>query len=49
MLHDDSDIKELYLDKAYEILEPLDRLNILSVDSMALSEIHTLRAMIYVG
>ena len=49
MLQDDSDIKELYLDKAFEILEPFDSLNNQDIDSLALSEIYTLRAMIYVG
>ena len=49
MLQEDSDIKELYLDKAFEILEPFDTLNVISIDSLALSEIQALRAMIYVG
>ena len=49
MLQEDSDIKELYLDKAFEILEPFDTLNVKSIDSLALSEIQALRAMIYVG
>ncbi len=49
LLQEDPDIKELYLDKAFEILVPFDRLNVHSIDSLALSEIHALRAMIYVG
>ena len=49
MLQEDPDIKELYLDKAFEILEPFDTLNVKSIDSLALSEIQALRAMIYVG
>lgn len=49
MLQEDADIKEQYLDKAFEILAPFDTLNIVSVDSLALSEIHTLKAMIYVA
>lgn len=49
MLQNDPDIKELYLDKAFEILAPFDTLNTESVDSLALSEIHSLRAMIYVA
>ena len=49
MLQDDPDIKELYLDKAFDILVPFDTLKFQEIDSLALSEIHTLRAMIYVG
>ena len=49
MMQNDSDIKEMYLDKAFNILSPFDTLSVDSVDSLALSEIHTLRAMIYVG
>ena len=49
MFHDDPDIKEEYLDKAFEILAPFDTLKSDNIDSLALSEIHTLRAMIYVG
>ena len=49
MMQNDSDIKEMYLDKAFNILSPFDTLSVDLVDSLALSEIHTLRAMIYVG
>tara|TARA_B100000579_G_C22795920_1_gene837124 strand:- start:250 stop:918 length:669 start_codon:yes stop_codon:yes gene_type:complete len=49
MLQDDSDIKEQYLDKALDILAPFDTLDVETLDSLALSEIHTLRAMIYVA
>ena len=49
MLQEDSDIKELYLDKAFDILTPFDNLEAQFVDSLALSEIYTLKAMIYVG
>ena len=49
MLQDDDDIKEQYLDKAFEILAPFDTLNIEEIDSLALSEIYTLKAMIYVA
>ena len=49
MMQDDPDIKELYLDKAFEIIAPFDTLAIEYSDSVALSEIHTLKALIYVG
>ena len=49
MFQDDSDIKEEYLDKAFQILAPFDSLGINNIDSLAMSEIHTLKAMIYVG
>ncbi len=49
MYQDDSDIKEEYLDKAFEILAPFDSLGVNNIDSLAMSEIHTLKAMIYVG
>ena len=49
MFQENSDIKELYLDKAFEIMTPFDTINVVSVDSLALSEIQALRAMIYVG
>ena len=49
MYQDDSDIKEEYLDKAFQILVPFDSLGINNIDSLAMSEIHTLKAMIYVG
>jgi len=49
MLQEDSDIKELYLDKAFAILTPFDSLESQLVDSLALSEINTLKAMIYIG
>jgi len=48
MLQENPDIKEQYLDKAFEILAPFDTLKIETVDSLALSEIYALRAMIYV-
>ena len=49
MMQDDSDLKEEYLDKALSILAPYDTLKTVGVDSLVLSEIYTLRAMIYVG
>ena len=49
MYQDDPDIKEEYLDKAFEILEPFDSLGVNNIDSLAMSEIYTLKAMIYVG
>lgn len=49
MLQDDDDIKEQYLNKAFDILAPFDTLDIEQVDSLALSEIYTLKAMIYVA
>ena len=49
MMQDDSDIKEEYLDKALSILAPFDTLKTANIDSLAMSEIYTLRAMIYVG
>jgi len=49
MLQEDSDIKELYLDKAFAILTPFDNLESQLVDSLALSEINTLKARIYIG
>ena len=49
MFQDDSDIKEAYLDKAFDILIKFEQSKVDLVDSLALSEIHTLKAMIYVG
>lgn len=49
MMQDDPDIKELYLDKALDIISPFDTLNVSSIDSIAISEIYTLKALIYVG
>ena len=49
MIKEEPDIKEEYLNKALDILAPFDTLNISSIDSLAQSEIHTLRAMIYVA
>ena len=49
MLQEDSDIKEQYIDKAFEILAPFDTLDVYSVDSLALSEIYSLKAMLYVA
>ena len=49
MMQEDSDLKEEYLDKALNILAPFDTLKTASLDSIAMSEIYTLRAMIYVG
>tara|TARA_B110000263_G_scaffold60047_1_gene51485 strand:- start:827 stop:1411 length:585 start_codon:yes stop_codon:yes gene_type:complete len=49
MMQDDSDIKELYLDKAFDIIAPFDTLKVENIDSVALSEIQTLKALIYVG
>ena len=49
MLQEDPDIKEQYIDKAFDILAQFDTLNVSSVDSLALSEIYSLRAMLYVA
>lgn len=49
MMQEDNDLKEEYLDKALNILAPFDTLKTASLDSIAMSEIYTLRAMIYVG
>tara|TARA_B110000263_G_C15091707_1_gene411120 strand:- start:7 stop:666 length:660 start_codon:yes stop_codon:yes gene_type:complete len=49
MLQDDNDIKEIYLDTAFDIIDPFDTLDKGSVDSLEYSEIHTLKAMIYVA
>tara|TARA_B110000116_G_scaffold151970_1_gene131399 strand:+ start:21 stop:677 length:657 start_codon:yes stop_codon:yes gene_type:complete len=49
MMQDDPDIKEEYLDKAFEILAPFDTLQVDNVDSLALSEIQTLKSLIYIG
>jgi len=49
MYQDDSDIKEEYLDKAFEILTSFDSLGKNNIDSLEISEIYTLKAMIYVG
>ena len=49
MLQEDPDIKEQYIDKAFDILAQFDTSNISSVDSLALSEIYSLRAMLYVA
>ena len=49
MMQEDNDLKEEYLDKALNILAPFDTLKTASLDSIAISEIYTLRAMIYVG
>ena len=49
MMQDDADLKEEYLDKALNILAPFDTLKTADLDSLAMSEIYTLRAMIYVG
>ena len=49
MMQDDSDVKEEYLDKAFEILVPFDTLQVDNIDSLALSEIQTLKSLIYIG
>ena len=49
MMQDDTDIKELYLNKAYDIIAPFDSLKMSNIDSVAISEINTLKALIYVG
>ena len=49
MMQDDVDLKEEYLDKALNVLAPFDTLKIADLDSLAMSEIYTLRAMIYVA
>ena len=49
MMQDDVDIKEEYLDKALNILAPFNILEESNIDSLGMSEIYTLRGMIYVG
>ena len=49
MEQDDPDIKAEYLDKALSIIEPYDSLGFNNIDSLALSEIYTLKGMIYIG
>ena len=49
MMQDDPDIKEEYLDKAFQILAPFDTLQVDNIDSLALSEIQTLKSLIYIG
>ena len=49
MFQDDVDIKELYLDKAFEIIIPFENNDKDLLDSLVQSEIHALKAMIYVG
>jgi len=46
IFQDDNDIKEIYLDKAFDIIAPFDSV---ATDSLAHSEIHTLKALIYIG
>ena len=46
IFQDDNDIKEIYLDKAFDIIAPFDSV---ATDSLAHSEIHTLKALIYVA
>ena len=46
IFQDDNDIKEIYLDKAFDIIAPFDST---TTDSLAHSEIHTLKALIYVA
>jgi len=48
MLQKDSDIKEIYLDKAFEIIKPFNNIT-QNEDSLAVSEIKALEAMIYVA
>jgi len=48
MFQEDSDIKEIYLDKAFEIIKPFNNITE-SNDSLAVSEIQALEAMIYVA
>lgn len=49
MFQDDIDIKEIYLDKAFEIIIPFENNDKNLLDSLVQSEIHALKAMIYVG
>ena len=49
MLKDDKELKEEYLDKAFDILEPFNLEESGNLDSLAVSEIYALRSMIYVG
>ena len=47
MMQDDPDIKELYLDKAFEIIAPFDTLAFEYTDSLALSEIVPVMDILY--
>ena len=47
LFQDDNDIKEIYLDKAFDIIAPFDTLIIGRIDSLAYSEINVLKASIY--
>jgi len=44
---DDNDIKEIYLDKALDIINPYDLIDTVKLDSIAYSEINALKALIY--
>ena len=44
---DDNDIKEIYLDKALNIINPHSIIDSTDLDSLAYSEINTLKALIY--
>ncbi len=44
---DDNDIKEIYLDKALDIINPYSIIDSTKLDSLAYSEINTLKALIY--
>jgi len=43
----DDDIKMIYLDKALDIISSYNQINITKLDSLAYSEINTLKALIY--
>jgi hypothetical protein len=44
---DDNDIKDIYLDKALDIINPYSIIDSTNLDSLAHSEINTLKALIY--
>ena len=49
IFQNDNDIKEIYLDKAFDIIAPFDTSDTDNIDSLSYSEIHTLKALIYVA
>jgi len=49
IFQDDNDIKEIYLDKAFDIIIPFESSDTGNLDSLSYSEIHTLKALIYVA
>ena len=44
---DDNDIKEIYLDKALDTINPYELIDTVKLDSIAYSEINALKALIY--